>query len=249
MRPPTSVLVVCGLLVGCGAGSAPDAASSTGEEPPGASTPDPAEASAGDAAPRTLAVEVRGTRLVALEAGPARGEGVLLLHGARFSSRDWRELGTLARLAGSGRRVVALDLPGKGGSAAPSPEAEALPRGQLLLEILDALALPRAVVVAPSYSGCFLLPLVVDHPERVAGAVPIAPACADELTGDPAVPALVLWGEEDRLLPASGARELSGRWSGARVELFPGAGHPCYLEDPERFHRVLQEFLEHVLGG
>lgn len=41
---------------------------------------------------------------------------VLLLHGAKFSSQTWVDLGTMAQLARSGYQVVAIDLPGFGRS-------------------------------------------------------------------------------------------------------------------------------------
>ena len=48
------------------------------------------------------------------EAG-VEGDGVpvLCLHGASFSSQNWRDEGTLAFIAAMGHRAVAVDLPGK----------------------------------------------------------------------------------------------------------------------------------------
>ena len=39
------------------------------------------------------------------------------------------------------------------------------------------------------------------------------------------------------------AEELAGRLPGARLVVLEGAGHPCYLEEPERFHAELLEFF------
>lgn len=50
------------------------------------------------------------------EAGPDGGKvkaDVLLLHGMRFSSKTWLDLGTLDRLSAWNYRAVALDLPGR----------------------------------------------------------------------------------------------------------------------------------------
>lgn len=65
-------------------------------------------------------VQVQGQRLFFREARPAGGQAarfsVLLLHGIRFSSETWQNLGTLLRLAQAGYRAVAIDLPGTSGA-------------------------------------------------------------------------------------------------------------------------------------
>ena len=30
------------------------------------------------------------------------------------------------------------------------------------------------------------------------------------------------------------------------LQVFPNARHPCYLDDPERWHRLLANFLNYV---
>jgi len=193
---------------------------------------------------RAIRIDVLGAELAALASGPESEHGVLLLHGARFTSETWRELGTLSVLAASGQRAVAIDLPAYGASEAVAEQD----LGLVLEAILDALDLRRAVVVAPSLGGCYLLPLAARRPERLAGVVPIAPACADAFPGAPGVTALILWGEADEVFPVGGAERLAARFGSATVELFPGARHPCYLDDPERFHRLLTGFVESRLG-
>jgi len=190
-------------------------------------------------------VEVAGARMHLLEAGPNDGPPVLLLHGAAFSAQTWRELGTLQLLAGKGYHVVAVDLPGRGDSAASALDPEAF--GPALL---DALGLARPVVVSPSMSGAYSLPLAARSRERLAGLVAVAPVAIerylDELRGSD-LPVLILWGELDTVVPLAEADRLAAALPHSRKVVLAGARHPCYLDAPERFHAELTAFLEACL--
>jgi dienelactone hydrolase len=186
---------------------------------------------------RTLALH--GGALHAREAGPADGPLVLLLHGARFSSATWEELGTLARLAGAGYHAVALDWPGYGASSAWS----AGDAPELLARTCDALGAERASVVGASLGGGFALELAAAHGQRVAALVGIAPSGSRDFA--PSiwdVPTLLVWGERDEILAPEIGRALAARLPGAELEVLPG-GPACYLDEPERFHALLLDFL------
>jgi pimeloyl-ACP methyl ester carboxylesterase len=58
-----------------------------------------------------------------------------------------------------------------------------------------------------------------------------------------AVPTLVVWGTRDRMIPAWHATTAQQAIAGSRVELFEGAGHFPHLEQPERFARLLGDFM------
>ncbi|PRY02721.1 alpha/beta fold hydrolase [Allonocardiopsis opalescens] len=58
------------------------------------------------------------------------------------------------------------------------------------------------------------------------------------------VPALVLWGREDRWLPASHAGRLAERLPRARVRLLDGAGHLVQEDAPARLTAALSTFLD-----
>ena len=64
----------------------------------------------------------------------------------------------------------------------------------------------------------------------------------EELAGF-ATPALMLVGEHDALFPGDTLRDVAGLIPGTRVVDFPGCGHSTYFEDPERFNRVVGEFV------
>jgi pimeloyl-ACP methyl ester carboxylesterase len=56
-------------------------------------------------------------------------------------------------------------------------------------------------------------------------------------------PALLVWGDEDRLVPRAYADEFAKRLRRARVEVVKGAGHCPDLEQPQATARAVQQFL------
>ena len=57
------------------------------------------------------------------------------------------------------------------------------------------------------------------------------------------LPVLLVWGEDDRLLPLARARLAHRRLPGSRLEVIAGAGHAPQAEQPEAFNDVLERFL------
>ena len=101
----------------------------------------------------------------------AEGHPLLLLHGFTGSVEAWGE-GVLRALAAT-RRVLAVDLPGHGGSDVPSrPDRYAVERvvGDLGA-VLDDAGVERAVWVGYSMGGRVALAGAVLRPERVAALV------------------------------------------------------------------------------
>jgi pimeloyl-ACP methyl ester carboxylesterase len=58
-----------------------------------------------------------------------------------------------------------------------------------------------------------------------------------------AMPTLVMWGENDGVIPAEHAHLLKAAMPQARLELFPDAGHSPQHSDPDRFLALLREFV------
>jgi pimeloyl-ACP methyl ester carboxylesterase len=58
------------------------------------------------------------------------------------------------------------------------------------------------------------------------------------------LPALVVWGEQDRLVPLAHAQAYVAGLPDARLALFAGAGHFPYLESPDAFAQAVKGFLE-----
>jgi pimeloyl-ACP methyl ester carboxylesterase len=58
------------------------------------------------------------------------------------------------------------------------------------------------------------------------------------------VPALIVWGRNDRVVPANDAFGFARRLRNSRTVIFDETGHLPQLERPTRFNRVLETFLE-----
>ncbi len=58
------------------------------------------------------------------------------------------------------------------------------------------------------------------------------------------VPTLLLWGENDPIIPVRHAAEAHERMPGSRLVTFAGAGHMPHLDEPMRFTDALLDFLE-----
>jgi pimeloyl-ACP methyl ester carboxylesterase len=58
------------------------------------------------------------------------------------------------------------------------------------------------------------------------------------------MPTLVIWGENDYVLPAHQARAAVERLPRGRLSLFPDCGHLPHVEHPDRFATVLSDWLD-----
>jgi pimeloyl-ACP methyl ester carboxylesterase len=240
-----------------------------------------------------LALEVRDE---------GRGPPALLLHGFPTSNRLWD--GVIPRLCAHGLRCIAPDLAGYGGSDAPADGDPRMERqARWIAELLDALGIDSALVVAHDVGSAAAEILAADFPRRVRGlivsdgvyadqwamewvesvqkwdpakAARLAPVLARRLrspalTGDAidamlssyrgetgglrliaaahalhpsetatrlsalraaGVPALVVWGSEDRYLPIDSVARPLADLLRAELHLVPG-GHFLPAEAPQ----------------
>jgi pimeloyl-ACP methyl ester carboxylesterase len=121
-------------------------------------------------------VEVAGGRLNVLDIGPREGIGppVVMIHGASSNLEVMRQsLG--ARLA-KRHRVILIDRPGHGWSTrARLADSTPAIQGRMIEEALRKLGLGPAVLVVHSWSGALGASMALEHPERVAALVMLAP--------------------------------------------------------------------------
>ncbi|KAA0191666.1 hypothetical protein HAZT_HAZT006209 [Hyalella azteca] len=169
---------------------------------------------------------------------------VLLLHGAAFSSQNWRDIGTLSLLAAMGYTAVAIDIPA---SFVPSVVQQLQQVSQL-----QHCTLVRPILISPSMSGQYSVPLLVTEAQDPSGDpylgayIPVAPVATEQLTTSLAsavrTRTLILRGETDKSLGLKSVENLK-HIPDSLVVVIPDAGHPAYINQPQIFHNILHNFL------
>ncbi|MFF1544685.1 alpha/beta fold hydrolase [Streptomyces sp. NPDC058291] len=102
-------------------------------------------------------------------AGLAPATPVLLLHGLAGHLGEWDDL--TARLLADGHRVVRHDARGHGASTRTPPDMTRAAAVRDVVALMEALALPPAVLLGQSLGGLTALLTAAAHPSRVAALV------------------------------------------------------------------------------
>ncbi|MEO6629936.1 MAG: alpha/beta hydrolase [Aquihabitans sp.] len=197
----------------------------------------------------TSTIDADGVAFNAVIRPPADGAGadvspltVLFLHGASYTSRIWADRGILDRVSEAGYRAVAVDLPGAGATAGTDKDP-----AEVLAGLVEKLGPPgRVVLVSPSASGRYSLALLAARSDvRLAGFVAVAPVGISDfkpqLTAD--LPALLVWGADDDVIPIAQARSLRSLLPGSELLVIPDGSHAPYDDEPAAFTKALLGFL------
>lgn len=119
-------------------------------------------------------IDIDGARQHVVELGPRGGVPLVLIHGASGNLEDMRL--TLADRLSARHRVILIDRPGLGWSARPGADSSSPARQAVILcNLLDRLGVARAILVGHSWGGALALSFALDHPDRTAGLVVLAP--------------------------------------------------------------------------
>ena len=115
-----------------------------------------------------------GLRLHARDYAAAPGGAhtpVICIHGLTRNARDFEDLAP--RLAARGRRVLAVDVRGRGASAYDPDPARYVPATYAgdVLALMDALAIAKAVFVGTSMGGLTTMVISAFRPAAIAAAV------------------------------------------------------------------------------
>ncbi|NWS76578.1 ABHEA protein, partial [Crotophaga sulcirostris] len=140
-------------------------------------------------------------------------------------------------------------VPGYGDSPPVKTVATAQGRVAFLDRVLQELRMRRPVLVSPSMSGRFALPFLLARGDQLSGFVAVAPVGTKDYTAEQyqqvQTPTLILYGDRDTSLAPQALQSLR-HLPGHRVAVVPDAGHACYLDKPEDFHRALLGFLRQL---
>ncbi len=176
-----------------------------------------------------------------LEAGKPGGKDVILLHGMKFQAATWQELGTLEKLAAAGYHALALDMPGFGGTPACEKDQD-----KVLAEFITQGELDRPVLIGPSMGGRIALEFALNHPGILGGLILVGAVGVEEnkeKLSQIDLPVFIIWGGDDQISPLTNSDTLLASIKGAKRLVIEGAPHPCYLDQPDKWHAAILEFL------
>ncbi|MGQ9585188.1 MAG: alpha/beta fold hydrolase [Anaerolineae bacterium] len=183
------------------------------------------------------------------------GPAVILMHGIH-PANDWRVWEhNLETIAQAGHRAYALDLIGYGESDRPADRPEHPRQAQAILDLMRHEGLETATFGGVSWGGTIALTLALSAPERTARLILVdaaSPFSQKEL-GSIRCPTLIVWGEDDHVIPVESGHRLARAIPGARLEIIPDvtqvpgappwAGHHPMRFRPEAFNPILSKFL------
>ena len=165
---------------------------------------------------------------------PERVQRLALVSAAVFW-QDYRRAQPLVQLARMSDAIVARALTRVTDDVATRPR-------------LRSWALATAGFRYPHLIDRELAHEMVRSARRTDGFLPALEALADfpleEELPKISCPALIVWGAHDTLVPVKDAKRLQELIPGSRRVVFERTGHVAMLERPERFNRLLRDFLD-----
>ncbi len=189
------------------------------------------------------------------------GPAVLLAHGSHPENtwRVWEH--NVEAMASSGFRVYALDLVGYGQSGG-EPLDHRL-QAMALVELMDAEGIETAFLGGVSWGGMIALEVALTASDRVRGLILVDSAgvgqYGEEDLESITCPTLVVWGEDDIVIPLASAAWFGAAIPHCRVETIAGVteqegvppwgGHHPMRFKPSQFNDIIVEFLTSVVRG
>ncbi|MEO0575320.1 MAG: alpha/beta fold hydrolase [Pseudomonadota bacterium] len=164
---------------------------------------------------------------------------IILLHGTPIASKAMRGL---AQLLARDFQVISPDLPGFAGSAQALPDYSSITHARYVADLMDALSIPRAHIVAYSQGGAAAISFTEFYPERTVSLALLSTIGVQELElfgsyrFNHAVYAgqLAIWRAAQWLLPHFGTLD----------DAILGTGYTRNLTDTDQ--RVLRDYLQRI---
>lgn len=186
------------------------------------------------------------------------GAALILVHGFGDSNswQTWiKNVDALSMIA----RVYAVELLGYGESDKPDEMPDAAGHAQILIELMDGEKIERASFVGLSWGGQVVQLVAIKYPERVEKIILVDSLfdSTEEGLGHLAkiqAPTLIVWDEDDALIPAQWAHILDMAIRDSRLVIFtreqrdpdadPQNKHWSQMSHSLWFNKTVTEFLE-----
>jgi pimeloyl-ACP methyl ester carboxylesterase len=186
------------------------------------------------------------------------GDAVILIHGYSTRHNSWRTWQKNIERLATRFQVFALDLLGYGDSDKPKPALSVKEQAKSIMEFGAAEKVERAHLVGLSWGGGIAQAIASDAPERVMKLVLVDSTYDEGEHGRGQLarikcPTLIVWDEEDAVIPVAGARFLGESIPNnhirilKRTERDPGADpenrHWSQMTHSANWNRAVMEFL------
>ncbi len=182
---------------------------------------------------------------------------ILLLHGYSFNANTWKDLKTLDILEEEGFGAIALDFPGFGKSgrlkgldysAYPLKSDKDIKTSIEFLEGFIETHFNSVSIVGPSMGAHLAINYLINHPSNVDKVILIGPVGFKQKNTIESLKTiknqvLIMRGEKDNIASEQDVIDLKNMIKNSVMIQYPNAGHPCYLDVPDLFHRDLLQFL------
>jgi pimeloyl-ACP methyl ester carboxylesterase len=213
-------------------------------------------------------VTLNGKKLHYAVAGQQDRPAVLLVHGAS-PSLTWKVWDLTIGPLAADLQVFALDLPGYGQSARHEGiTLDPYPFDYFADTVIDFVAELRigpATLIGSSAGGGVCLMAAANHPTLVRRLVLVDSSGAQDdhlrkCAADVRSPTLLIWQQEDAVIPVERGRQLEALIPGSHLEVLMGFdrpapehhnynGHWPHRLNPERFNRLVLEFIKTLPGA
>ncbi|MBI4787251.1 MAG: alpha/beta fold hydrolase [Chloroflexi bacterium] len=185
------------------------------------------------------------------------GEPVLLIHGYTSAS-TWRVWEKNISALAEHNCVYAMDMIGYGESDKRQVPVDAPGQARALIELLDAENLEHAGLIGLSWGGGIAQIVATAAPKRVNRLVLVDSSYSQKqerlaLLKKIECPALIVWDEDDAVIPVAGAQMLANAIPNSRVRIFkreerdpdadPENRHWSQMTHSKEWNRVVGEFL------